>query len=203
MPILINNPRLQNYYNKIRPVLRDARVSAYFMLILSLFSISFFGIFAINPTLKTIAQLQKETADSQEAYKKLQEKNRNLLVLQGEYRKIESDLPLVYAALPKEVSAPIFLLKIRTLAKSNNLELSNLLVSKSPLSEVQEGELTAIAFSLTASGKYQDINSFLGSLTKLDRIVGFNSLEITPAAMTEGAESLTLGVSGKIYTLFE
>lgn len=204
MPILINNPRIRNYYKKLRPLFEDPRASAYFMLILSLFTLSFFGAFAIKPALGTITQLRKELADSQEVSQKLQEKNKNLLKLQMEYQELEPDLPLVLSALPQQVEAPTLLLKVRALATLNNLQITGLQFAKSSLSEIpgsSQSVTLSSTFSLTATGTYQNINKFLADLASLDRIITFNKLGIT-RSISGGLDSLTLQFTGKAYHLF-
>lgn len=206
MPILIDNPyynRFRNYYRKIRPKIEDRQTSAYFMLILSFFSLSFFGIFAIRPTLQTITQLQKETSDSKDVLRKLQEKKGNLLKLQAQYRTLENDIPIVYTALPNQIEAPSFLLKMRTLANLNTLSINSLQIAKSPLSR-DKTNLSPIfsTFNLTASGSYKNINNFLVGLTSLDRIATFDNIEVLRGRATQD-DNLTLQLTGKIYALFD
>lgn len=203
MAILINNPRIRNYYKKIRPVLDNPRASAYFMLILSFFTLSFFGIFAIKPALVTITQLQRELADSREVSQKLQEKRNNLLRLQVEYKDIETDLPVIFSAIPQQVEAPMLFLKVRTLATLDNIQITGLQFAKSPLSQASgSSQLTTSSptFSFTATGTYQNINKFLLDLASLDRVITFNKIGLT-RAIGEGSD-LTLQVTGKVYTLF-
>lgn len=200
MAILIDRGRLKNYYNRLRPVLRTKNAPAYFMLTLSLLSLSFFGAFAIRPTLNTITELQKQISDSKDVYKSLQEKKKNLLILQSEYKTVEEDVPIVIAAIPTQVNAPTFLLKVKTLATLNNVTISSLVVSKSPLSEEKNQEPVSSAFNLTAIGGYKDLNNFLVGLAKLDRLVTFENIGLKARS---GGETLTLQLAGKIYTLFD
>lgn len=203
MPILINNKTLKSYYSKIDPILRNDRNLAYFMLILSLFSLSFFGVFALKPTIETIVHLQKEIVDSKDVYQKLQTKSKNLLILQGKYQELEKDLPLVFTALPEAVNAPTFLLKVRTLATLNNIKITNLQIAKSPLSQTEVNRKpVASVFVLTATGSYKDINDFLVNLSTLDRVVTFSNIGITPGTLEGGTNALILKFTGKIYTLF-
>lgn len=206
MPVLIDNPyynRFRNYYRKIRPKIEDRQTSAYFMLILSFFALSFFGIFAIRPTLQTITELQKETSDSQDVLKKLQEKKKNLLALQTQYKMLETDIPIVYAALPNQIEAPSFLLKVKTLASLNSLSIKSLQAAKSPLSR-DKTNLSPVfsTFNLTLSGSYKNINNFLVGLATLDRIATFDNIEILRGTTTQN-EDLTLQLTGKIYALFD
>ncbi|MBI2622114.1 type 4a pilus biogenesis protein PilO [Candidatus Microgenomates bacterium] len=206
MPIIISKPQIKSYYAKLGPLLRDKRNSAYFMLILSLFALSFFGIFAIKPTLQTITQLQREITDNNLVYEKLKEKNRNLLTLQSEYKQIEQDLPVVYAALPEQVDAPTFLLKVRTLVNTHNLSVTNLSLGKSSLSgqeNVDKKTTNSVTFNLSVSGSYQNIKQFLNELTSLDRLVTLNTIEITPNSSETGENKLSIQISGSIYTLFD
>lgn len=203
MPILIENKKLKSYYARINQIVRDEETIAYFMLILSLFSLSFFGIFALKPTFETITRLQKEVADSQDVFDKLQTKGKNLLILQNEYRILEEDLPIVYAALPTQVNAPNFLLSIRTLATLNSLQVLNLQITKSPLSESESSnKAVTSSFSLVANGSYKNINDFLKRLSTLDRVVIFSNIEVTPGTIG-ASDILILKLNGKIYTLFD
>lgn len=205
MPITIKNLPIKSYYAKIAPILQERRASAYFMLILSLFALSFFGSFAIGPTLQTITQLQRQTVDSNVVYDKLKEKNKNLLILQSEYKKIEKDLPTIYGALPRTVDAPTFLLKVRTLINRHNITVTSLQLGKSTLSK-GEGDnpaSSASTFSLIASGTYKDIEKFLTDLMHVDRLVTLSSIELTTSDVGGNTEQLTLGISGNIYTLFD
>ena len=53
-----------NKYFELLPDLKKEKTKKYSSIIFSLISLSFFGIFAINPTLSTIAKLRKELSDT-------------------------------------------------------------------------------------------------------------------------------------------
>ena len=63
---------ISNFFTKIKkekylgflPDLKKEKTQKYSSIIFSLVSLSFFGIFAINPTLSTIAKLKKELSDT-------------------------------------------------------------------------------------------------------------------------------------------
>lgn len=196
--------QLKNYYTKLTPLLKDARNTAYFMLILSLFSLSFFGSFAIRPALKTIIELNRKIEDAQEVNRKLGQKIKNLSTLQAEYKRIEGDLPIIYTALPNQIQAPTLLLKLRTLATVHNLVITNLQVTKSPLSEdFGKQDLIGSPFILTAEGEYQSINNFLNALSVLDRIVTLDEVQISSTTAVTSGDKLTVKLSGRFYTLFD
>lgn len=202
MAILVSRAQLGKFYTKGQEFIRDKQNSAYFMLVLSFFALSFFGTFAMRPTVKTIIELERQISDGLDVHKKLQEKNKNLLTLQEEYKRIENDIPIILAAFPSQVDAPNFILKLRTLAVLANLQIKTIQVSKSPLFKEGANNTLAAPFSFTASGKYEDINRFLVDISVLDRIVTFDNIEVTPSSGLPGQNLFILQLGGKIYSLF-
>src|SRR5947208_1901500 len=90
------------YKSKYFPVyLMEKKTQQVTSLIFTLVALSFFGLFAISPTLSTIAQLQKELSDSKDVYQKLVQKIHNIAALSAEYSKLEQDIHFVNETLPQ------------------------------------------------------------------------------------------------------
>ena len=78
------------------------RVTAYLYVIFSLITLSFFGLFAIGPTITTITELNKQYKEESEALKQLKTKNAALKSLSEKYLDIQPDLQLIDGAIPQK-----------------------------------------------------------------------------------------------------
>lgn len=168
------------YYQKIGPLFKKPRVQAYTMLILSLLTMSFFGIFAIKPTLKTIAQLQKKIADSRIVNEALEQKIIHLSQSKEEYKKIENDLPLISKALPKEPQFSFFLKDLESLTQAVGATISSVRLESIELTKKNSQSSTKISGSLKLLGDYSSCKDFLNRLLTSARIYTVDSFEIRP-----------------------
>lgn len=113
-------------YLKLLPDIQKENTRAVVTLIFTFFAMSFFGIFAINPTLSTIVTLKKQLSDSELVHNNLKTKISNLSSLQQQYTQLNSDLPLVFEAVPKNAQATILLGQIMGLAKEKRVDITSL-----------------------------------------------------------------------------
>jgi hypothetical protein len=117
----------QRYLSQIKEIYKKREdIKVYSGLILSLLTISFFGFFAIKPTLSTIASLVKEIKDKREVNQKLQEKINALTLAQGELLQVSDDLYLLDEALTPKPNLALFINQLEVLAKKNNLKINSL-----------------------------------------------------------------------------
>lgn len=122
-------------YLKLLPNMQKENTRIITTLILTFFAMSFFGIFAINPTLSTIVTLQKQLADSELVYEKLKTKITTLSSLQQQYANLQADLPVVMEAIPKIPDAPLLTAQIHGLAKQRNIKITSFSISGVQLKE--------------------------------------------------------------------
>jgi Tfp pilus assembly protein PilO len=117
----------QRYLSKIKEIYQKREdVKVYTGLILSLLTISFFGLFAIKPTLSTIASLVKEIKDKREINLKLQEKINALTQAQSELLLISDELYLLDESLPSKPNLAFFINQLEVMAKKNSLKINSL-----------------------------------------------------------------------------
>lgn len=180
--------RYRKYYSqKINPFLRSKHAIAYTMIILSIFTISFFGFFAIRPTIKTIVELKRQIEDSRVVDEALQKKINNLMVAQEEYQLIKDFVPLIDDALPDSPNLTQALVKIEELASSEQASISSMQVQSvayqpgTPLSTKKlTDKPTIIDLSIKVSGSYKQLDAFLEKLFKARRTITANHLELLP-----------------------
>lgn len=154
------------------------RVVAYIYIILSFFSLSFFGLFAIGPTLTTISELNKEYADGQNVLRQLQEKNSNLRSLNAQYLQIQGDLNLITNAIPDSSNVSQLTRQMEVLATKNNLVLQKLDTGLLELYPAKKANTSIFSFmfSTAVKGTEKDINNFIAEVINIDRIIGIERL---------------------------
>lgn len=191
--------RFSRYYRSLEPFLNKTAVKTYTTVILSFLTMSFFGYFAIKPTLSTIASLNKQIGDARFVDQKLQEKVNALTLAQTEYQKIKPDLVLVDNALPKNSELTGFIKSLEKMATESGLQIINLSFQGIDLSgsvqATQSNSLIPINFSLTTHGNYPQIDNFLSKIASLARLVIIDKIGFSQK------ESLEVVFDGKIFYL--
>lgn len=183
------------YYRKIGPFLKNPRVRAYTILILSLLTMSFFGMFAIKPTLKTIAHLKREIDDSQLVNEALEQKIISISQIKEEYKKFENDFPFVTEAMPSEPKFSFFLKDLETLAQEVGATISGINLSSVDLTLKNNQSPIKISSSLILSGNYSSCRDFLARLLNSRRIYTVDTFRINSDSKVEDTIKLDLKIN--------
>lgn len=179
---------LSNFYSQ--PV---AKVSLELFLSFGLVIILVFV--AIQPTLKTIAQLNKEVQEKQELSSKLAGKISALTTAINLYNQYEDKIPLLDEALPPTANLVPTLKIIEKIAGENNVVITTASVQKVP-DEVDElptsatAKLTSLPISVTVMGQYQDMHKFVEALHGARRTIQVLSANFS-LEETRGQRALT------------
>lgn len=190
---------LNNKYLTMLPHFSEVKTQKFTSVILTLIALSVFGLFAINPTLSTIARLQKEIEDSEVISQKLEEKIAALASLQQAYSRLENDVPIVFESIPKSPLVPLFIGQIQAVAKSSNIHVSQLRNSQVDLfgENGDSKKYYSYSFSLTGEGLYEDIIKFMENVISIQRIVNIDESSISREKSEDG--SLRLNFQGVTY----
>lgn len=185
-------------YLKLLPSIEKENTRVFVTLALTFGALIFFGIFAINPTLTTIAELQKELEDNIAVEQQLRTKIENLSALQQQYIEIERDLPYLYNAVPKTAQAPLLSAQVSSLADKNNLTMTSYRVAEVQLvsTNIQTAKNPSFIFTIQAEGTYEDMITFSTALSQLERIVTVESMSIGRDSKTN---NLLLTLRGRQY----
>lgn len=185
-------------YLKLLPSIEKENTRLFVTLALTFAALSFFGIFAINPTLTTIFELQKELEDNQMVEQQLTTKINNLSQLQQQYNTMESDLPYIFDAIPKTANAPLLSAQIEGLAREHNVTISTYRVAEVQLAsnKLELKKQLSFIFTLQAEGSYQDMINFATSLARINRIVTVESMSI---GRDQRSNELALTLRGRQY----
>jgi len=188
-----------NKYFELLPDLKKEKTKKYSSIIFSLISLSFFGIFAINPTLSTIAKLRKELSDTKFVDGELAKKIANLSSLQEKYNIVEKDIPIVLEAVPKNPQVPLLMGQIQAVGKHAGVEIINLQSFEVdvPGSYNDQKKYSAFSFSTGVQGNYENLTNFISTLSSMKRVISLDTLSINRKGNQPGI--LELDIKGMAY----
>lgn len=158
------------YSKKLKPWMKKPKVKAYTMIILSLFTMSFFGFFAIKPTLATITHLKRKIKDSRTVDQNLETKIIHLSQLKEEHQNLENELSLVPKALPSEPQYSQILEELENLANQAEATISGVKLEKVRPSQEDSQSANKLSCSLTLEANYQSAKDFLNYLLNSPRL---------------------------------
>ncbi len=185
---------------KVLPNMKQQTTQAYFTLALTFAAITIFGLFAINPTLQTISQLKKQLSDNELVLAKMIEKSNNLASLQLTYNSIQSDVPLLFAAVPKDPAAPTFLGQIQALATNNQVVVTSMQSLQVDLTKQKTPAADAsYAFTLNVQGAYEQLVTFVADLSSFERIVTFENVNFASAQDEKGTKVVKVSIRGRAF----
>jgi Tfp pilus assembly protein PilO len=175
---------------KAFPRMQQEQTQAYFMLSLTFISLSFLGVFAINPTLTTIFELNKKLEDSKFVDQALKTKMANLSALHDKYAALQSDWPKVNAAVPNNPQTAYLLGQMQAIAEDTGVKVVDLQSFEVELTKQSEGTLkeSSYVYSVSVTGDTPQLVEFLQAVTSFDRVIGIESVILTD----EGRKILTI-----------
>lgn len=193
-----NRNKNTNIYKTLLPLFKKEKTQNFTTLMLTIVTLSFFAIFAINPTITTIVHLQKQLTDSKFVEQKLQEKITNLTKLQAQYEVLKNDIPIVLDAIPQTPTVPLFTAQIQGVAEKNGASITQLQIFQVELTKNQaiSKNNNAFAFSLSIEGTKNNLINFLSTLTNFQRIVTIQNITL---GKTKTPTVLQLSIRGQAY----
>lgn len=169
------------------------KLISYIYITLTLFTISFFGFFAIAPTLATITNLNKQYRDNKLVYDALNKKLSNLQLLDFQYREIQPDLKLIYSAIPRNTQIPQLTRQLENIARNNNVSITRLsfgIVEIFP-NNTRTSPIYSFTFTINLSGDESSANNFLIELINFNRIIGIERITTGKGDDNRYATSIT------------
>jgi Tfp pilus assembly protein PilO len=187
---------IASYLNSIVRQVGREKLIAYLYTIFTLFSVSFFILFAINPTLSAIFDLKRQYEDNLLIYQSLKKKIAALSSLNLQYQQLQPDIPLILDAIPESPESASFTRRVEKIAIENNVKIDEFSLGAVELfpAPKKDKDSYSFSFNLKVSGSSDNINKFILDLINLDRVVTINSLNTT---QEKDQKQISLG--GKIY----
>lgn len=180
----------------------------YLELILSMVTIALFAMFAIRPTILTIIELNKEINEKQETVLKLTQKIKDLQTGNNTLQRESQRLQIIDEAVPNTAVPEIIVKQIESLANSSQLKVMSFSISNTVLigstdisSSSQEGKslpdnARQLPFTVSVTGKYEDLYNFVDKLQNLRRPIQIDSFAIN-SNFIENEKVLVLIISGR------
>jgi len=173
---------------------------SYVWLSLTIFTVCFFLIVAIQPTLLTIAKLNSEIKKKTEASQKLQVKINSLVAAQSVFAKNTDNFPLLDDALPEKSEFPRLAYFFEEMATSSGVSLNSLMFER--IEELTQNPMDSallprrLKFSLKVSGEYPRLKDFLINLESSRRVLNIGTSSFSQSKKEDIVEIL-LFVSGQ------
>ena len=190
--------RYKSYYlNILNLYKRREDLRMFLEIILSLVTISFFSLFALRPTFLTIAVLLKEINTKKETIAKMDAKIKNLQTAQNILNQESLRIPILELSIPAFPQPQNFAHQIEGIASTAQVEVLGIRVDEIPLrGDVLVKDQGEMGFSISTTGSFQNLFSFLKNLENLRSPVKIDVLGISLAKQEQG-NILTLVVTGK------
>jgi Tfp pilus assembly protein PilO len=188
-------------YLELMPDFKQEKTQKFTTIALTLIASIILGLFAINPTLSTIANLQKQLDDNKFVEQKLEHKINDLSILQQKYALIQPDLGTIKNAIPQAPETTTLLGQIQAVAKDSSLSVIGLQTFEVDIPPIIIGEkkYSAFNFSVFVQGGYKNMISFINELTSIQRIIVLNNATITRNTDNNKVGDLRLTIKGTVY----
>jgi hypothetical protein len=213
--------RYKSYFSHVVSQYKSrADLKAYLEMFLSLVTISVFTIFALRPTLLTIAQLVKDIETKKETVTRMDKKIATLSQARSQFDQEQVKIAVLESAIPKSGQPDIFSRQVEGLVGSHQLATISFTVGKStilqtgpkaeappettPLPEGAEG----MSFTLNTEADLADfskLSAFLADFEKLRMPLVLEEIQITSGqALDAQGAKLLLFIRGEApYILYQ
>lgn len=199
------NPKSRRYYRYftyIEPVLRIPLVKTYGFIIVTIVALIVFIVFAIKPTLETIAVLQKELQIQKETLEKITQKSKDLGLARESYQKLDPFvISKISAAVPDSVQLASLVRALERSATQNSASISAIQfepINVSSKASTSSTKLGDIKFTFNTEGSYDILKKILHDLSQNPRIISIDNLVFNKANQSN---ILLMSVAGKAYYL--
>jgi len=193
--------RYNFYYRRLKVFYQKPVVQVSAAVIFTLFTIIFFAIFAIRPTLTTISELLSKIDSQEKVLAKAENKAAALGTAQQLYSQISDKIVTLDAAVPPEYQVQELLLYLESTAAELSVPISNISVSEIefPLPSKLAGSAQEMNFTISFDANYPDAKIIINHLNQLPRLITFDSISMgvpkTGSRTSQGASIDTLQVS--------
>lgn len=212
-----NYLRYKSYFLNVAGQYRERTdIKVYLEILLSLATVTIFSIFALRPTLLTIAELIKEIETKNDTIDVIDSKIQDLSKAQLLNDQQRANISLLQVAIPQEPHPDIFARQIEALIQKHQTPLSSFTIGKTLIlgettpktvsvqktekATTPENPLEKLSFSLQTKVNITNFTSssnFLSEMEILRRPVGINSFAFSSAEnKQEGEKQLIFTITG-------
>ncbi len=171
---------------------RSQRLALYTLLYVAIGALFWFMVY--TPSTDEASQLQTKNDELLQTKKTVKARAENREQFEEELAQLKLDLKQALRELPDDREIPELLKRISSLGKKAGLEIRKF----QPLPEVKAEYYAEVPVALEIYGSYHEVAMFFDRLSKLDRIVYVQDIEMRDAE--DRAGKVFLEVSGKAVT---
>jgi len=188
--------------------------------LLTMGAVIFFGLFAVKPTLVTVAELYRDKQAKEKTLNTLNTKIENLIEAEKLYNQYENEITLLHKAVPSDPRVEEVIRQIEGVTNKNGVLLLSFDFSQvvikgqavtSEQTKQQENNTnnnnsapSEIHFDLSVAGEYNQLSSFLSDLERMRRPIKFLEFDFRkPPTGVEAAGSILLNIKGAISYIQE
>jgi len=194
--------RYNRYFVDLGNFYKTKKAKVYTSIIAALVTIIFFVVFAIKPTLITIAQLIRQVKDQQFVLTSLEGKIKDLSQAQINYLNSESKIYLIDEALPISAEVDSLAKQLETLSRKTEVSIESFRINETILDTVEKKTTTqkeSVNFSITTIGSYENLRKFIILLSDLRRVISIKSFVFQVGRDASGI--LALNINGQAWFL--
>lgn len=192
-----------------------SELKAYLEILLSLTTISVFAIFALRPTILTIAELIGQIEEKKDTVARMDQKIENLSSAQSLYDREGANIELlINYSIPKSTNSDIFARHVEALSVKHSLSITTFKLGRGPIykkdnsgfivgTDVSETtNKSGLDFNLTVTSSldnYAGVESFLREFENLRTPPEIRSVNLNAKSEDRSAEkSLVLSIEGSL-----
>ncbi len=190
-------------------------VRTYLEILLSLATVTLFAVFALRPTLITIAELLKDIESKEQTIETMDKKIEDLAQATSLYSAERESIELLDDAIPTEASPDQLVRQLEGLVSKHpatilSIEIEDApLVGKSTTSATVDKNIDiypegakALTFSINATGSYTTLANLITDLENMRRPVKIDSLSFSKQTGQEGQEQLVLIIKSRVPYIY-
>src|SRR3990167_1228981 len=135
-PVIFNRSLFSQAYQRLPKVTKSKKAASYFTITLSFLTLSFFGLFAIRPTIITAVTLIKNVSELKKINIEYENKISSIIKAQTQFEQIRSNLSFIEAALPDNVLFSKLADRLEKFAQQSNLSINQLQIDSVSISKL-------------------------------------------------------------------
>ncbi len=201
--------RYKKYFTDIRRIAGQAVFQESFTVVLSLFLVSFFIVFALRPTFVKIAELRVQIETSEKTLTQLQVKTQSLSRAADLWNEITPYREQLNASIPVGPAYVEFVKEVEALSARHGVAYEGASFASSLITQVGSNfyspekplEGIAVPYTVRVSGSYPNLINFLKDFRMIDRVVSFENVGFSRETQRGqvGATKVTMNLSGESY----
>jgi hypothetical protein len=211
-----NYLRYKSYFlNVVGRYKERADVKAYAEILLSLATISIFAVFALRPTLLTIAGLIKEIDTKRQTLEKMQSKIDNLSSAQTLYDRERPKINILLTSIPDQPNPEVFARQIEGFSGKHGLEIQGITAGEAVIigSDIQEtdnntkdliplpeesNDLSVSATFITSLDRYFSFLNLVSDFEKSRRPARIDTIRIKTTTTEEDVKVLEFAIEARL-----